>query len=133
MLDDEERSSNDFQDPETEIPDKLILRPLNPSQQGRLVSLSEGNLMEYDGVESEESYDESSESEDLPAPMSCRNCTNELEPYQQICTVCSLEVDVNSALRAGWFGELEDVLPAECQGINETKISKTLAAVIKSP
>ena len=88
MLDDEERSSNDFQDPETEIPDKLILRPLNPSQQGRLVSLSEGNLLEYDGAESEESYDESSESEDLPAPMSCRNCTSELEPYQQICTVC---------------------------------------------
>lgn len=94
MLDDEERSSNDFQDPETEIPDKLILRPLNPSQQGRLVSLSEGNLLEYDGAESEESYDESSESEDLPAPMSCRNCTSELEPYQQICTVCKSDTVV---------------------------------------
>lgn len=86
MLDDEERSSNDFQDPESEIPDKLILRPLNNSQQGRLVTLGEENLLEYDGEDSEE-YDESSESEDLPPPTSCKNCTTELEQLQQICLV----------------------------------------------
>lgn len=42
--------------------------------------------MEYDGSDSEE-YDESSESEDLPPPASCLNCTNELEHFQQICPV----------------------------------------------
>ena len=89
VMDDEERSSNDFQDPDSEIPDKLILRPLNTSQQGRLVDLGDGSLLDCeDGGDSEDMFDESSGSEeDLPAPSFCRNCTNELEPYQQICSV----------------------------------------------
>lgn len=93
-MDDEERSSNDFQDPETEIPDQLILRPLNQNQQGRLINFSEGSFLDYDGSESEDSYEESSDSEDLTAVSSCRNCTNELDAFQQNCPVCYLKAKI---------------------------------------
>lgn len=105
-MDDEERSSGEFQGTGMEHEDHQgagmdhddqdVIRALGPGNVQRLASMHAADLADLaedsqeEGGVDDDSYDDSSEPESLdatPALVSCTNCTNDFEPGQTVCPV----------------------------------------------
>lgn len=95
--DDDDHSSGDFQNQSfDDHEDKDVIRALGIENVRRLASMTDGELADFEdssSVDSEIAEDgrshSSSElsSEDMPQVTYCTNCTADLDPGQDICTV----------------------------------------------